>query len=165
MKVHEVMTRPPRTCTTDTPLDEASRLMEGTGYGALAVVDPDQRLVGILTDRDLAMKIGATPRHPSEITAGETMTANVYVCSEDEDLADALERMAEARKRRLPVLGSDQELRGILSIDDIVLWGVEHRGITPKALVRALHAICAAHQPLLETEEIEVSPEVRQVDD
>jgi signal-transduction protein with cAMP-binding, CBS, and nucleotidyltransferase domain len=122
-------------------------------------------VVGILTDRDLAIKIGQASRHPSQIPAGEAMTANVYSCSEDENLSDALERMGDARIRRLPVVGPRGRLLGMLSIDDIVLWGVENRGIKPKALVRALHAICAAHEPLFDTESLETPLEVPDLDD
>jgi hypothetical protein len=53
--------------------------------------------------------------------------------------------MTEARVRRSPVVTSDGDLQGILSIDDIILWGVQHGGVTRKDLAPALRAICAAH--------------------
>jgi CBS-domain-containing membrane protein len=83
------------------------------------------------------------------------MTGHVYTSSPDQDLPAALALMTEARVRRLPVVTSDGDLKGILSIDDIILWGAQHGGVTRKELVRALRAICARHEPLLQTEALE----------
>ena len=58
--------------------------------------------------------------------------------------------MSEARVRRLPVVATDGDLQGILSIDDVVLWGVKSGGATRKELARALAAICGARDPFLE---------------
>jgi CBS-domain-containing membrane protein len=96
------------------------------------------------------INIGQTNRDPSHILAHEAMTGHVHTCSPDGDLPDALERMTEAKVRRLPVVTSYGDLQGILSIDYIILWGVQHGGVTRKDLVRALRAICAAHAPLFD---------------
>ena len=101
------------------------------------------------------MAIGTTNRNPSHILALEAMTRHVHTCSADQDLAAALERMTEARVRRLPVVTADGDLQGILSIDDIILWGAQHGGVTRKELV--LRAMCARHEPLLQTEALETS--------
>jgi CBS-domain-containing membrane protein len=101
------------------------------------------------------MAIGTTNRNPSHILAHEAMTRDVYNCSPDLDLPAALERMTEARVRRLAVVVADGDLQGVLSIDDIILWGAQHGGVTRKELLRALRAICARHEPLLQTEELE----------
>jgi CBS domain-containing protein len=151
MKVRDIMTQPPSTCRLETSLGVASRRMSEKGCGTLAVVDHRGRLAGILTDRDLAIAIGKTNRNPSHVSAHEAMTRHVHTCSPDENLPAALERMTEARVRRLPVVASDGDLKGILSIDDIILWGAQHGGVARKELVRALRAICARYEPLLET--------------
>jgi CBS domain-containing protein len=150
MKVRDIMTQPPYTCGLETSLGIASWRMKETGCGTLAVLDHRGRVAGILTDKDLAIAIGRTKRDPLHISAHEAMTDHVYTCSPDDDLPGALERMTDARVRRLPVVTSDGDLQGILSIDDIILWGVQHGGVTRKDLVRALRVICAAHAPLFD---------------
>jgi CBS domain-containing protein len=157
MNARDIMTRPPRTCGLETPLERASHLMANEGCGALAVVDARGRLAGILTDRDIVIAIGTSERPPSRITTDAAMTRNVHTCSPDDDVSDALEQMTTARVRRLPVVGAGGELEGLLSIDDVVLWGLGHDGVRPKALLRAMRAICAAHHPMFEPEDIEPS--------
>jgi CBS domain-containing protein len=152
MKVHDIMRQPPFTCRLETSLGLASRRMLGTACGSLVVLDHGDRVVGILTDRDLAIAIGKTNRDASHIPAHEAMTRDVLTCSPDENLPAVLERMAEAKVRRLPVVTSEGVLQGMLSIDDIVLWGVQHGGVTLKGLVRGLRAICRAHEPQVKEE-------------
>ena len=60
--------------------------------------------------------------------------------------------------RRLPVVDAGGTIEGMLSIDDIILWGLGHGGIKRKPLVNALRSICAAHNPMFETEDVEVCP-------
>jgi len=153
MKVHDVMTRPACVCTADTSLDEASRRMERSGCGTLAVVDSIRRITGILTDRDIAVAIGKTSVHPSQIQVREAMTHPVYTCTPDETLVAVVERMADARVRRLPVVDEEARVQGMVSIDDIVLWAVPD-GMKRKALLKGLRAICAAHHPMFDTETI-----------
>ena len=155
MKVHSIMTQPPQTCLLETPLAVASRQMEDTGCGTLVVLDDHDRVAGILTDRDLAIAIGKSDRHPSLITAQQAMTETVYTCSPDDRVSAALERMAGAKVRRLPVVTPDGDLKGMLSIDDITLWGVPD-GVTRKELVRALRTMSQARAPALQVEMLDV---------
>jgi CBS domain-containing protein len=147
MKVRDIMTKPPQTCRLETPLGLASRRMKETDCGTLAVLDHHGRLAGILTDRDLAVAMGKTNRNPSHITAEEAMTGQVHTCAPDENVRAALERMTDFRVRRLPVVESNGDLQGMLSVDDIIMWGVEQGGVSSKDLVRALRAICSEHVP------------------
>ena len=156
MKVRDIMTQPPSTCKPETSLGLASRRMAETASGTLVVLDHRDRVVGMLTDRDVAIAIGKTNRNPSHIPARAAMTGNVHTCSPDESLPAVLERMADAKVRRLPVVTSEGDLHGILSIDDLILWGVQHDGVTREGLVWGLRAICRAHEPPLQTEAFEV---------
>jgi CBS domain-containing protein len=149
------MTTMPSTCKPDGRLDEASRLMKTTHCGTLVVVDRRGHCVGILTDRDLAIAIGETTRHPSHVLIRDAMTTPVQTCSPDDSLTTALTRMADARVRRLPVVNANATLEGIVSIDDIVLWGVQHGGVTQNQLLKALRAIGAAHERLLSTDTLD----------
>ena len=152
MKVRDIMTQPPQTCRRETSLALASRRMHETGCGMLAVLDSDGRLAGVLTDRDLAMSIGETRRDAARIAADKAMSHHVHTCNPDESLHAALERMASLHVRRLPVLDSDGDLKGILSIDDIILWGVVQGGVRADDLVSALRGICAPRAIALERE-------------
>ena len=165
MNTSDVMTRPAQTCLPQTTLVDASRTMERSGCGALAVLDAAGHLSGIVTDRDLAIALGRTDHPSSRRRVAEAMTRNVRTCSPDEELDVALERMSEAKVRRLPVVDADGTLQGMLSIDDIVLWGLNRGGVTKKRLAKALRSIYAAHNPLFETEEIESSPSNRDLSD
>jgi CBS domain-containing protein len=149
------MTPKPSTCRLDTPLDDVSRLMNEAHCGTLLVLDRRGHPVGILTDRDLAMSIGNETRPPSEILARDVMTSPMHVCTGDESLSTVLDRMASVGVRRLPVLSAHGALIGIVSIDDIVLWGVQHGGVTRKEVLLALHAVCAVHDRLLRTDNLD----------
>jgi CBS domain-containing protein len=160
MKVHHVMTANPFTCRLDTPLDEASRMMNEGHSGTLVVVNRRHHPAGILTDRDLAMAVGKTPRPPSEILVQEAMTSPVHTCTADDNLSTALERMASAEVRRLPVLDASGALTGIVSMDDVVVWGLHDGGVTRKELLRALRAVCGPQERLLRRDDLDESPEV-----
>lgn len=143
MKVRELMTQPPELCRLDTSLTTASRRMRETGCGTLAVIDARGRLAGILTDRDLAMAVGMTPRDISRVPVDKAMSHRVHTCEPEDDVDVAMARMAAARVRRLPVVDSDGDVKGLISIDDIILWGVFQGGVTTQALTEALRAICS----------------------
>jgi CBS domain-containing protein len=152
MKVQDIMTQPPQTCRVDTNLAVASRRMNEVGCGMLAVVDASGRLAGVLTDRDLAMEIGETRREAARVAADKAMSRHVHTCRPEDHLKTALGRMTSAKVRRLPVVDEDGDIKGILSIDDIILWGVEPHGVTMHDLVSALRAICAPRAVALEPE-------------
>jgi CBS domain-containing protein len=156
MKVRDIMTKPPQTCRLETPLGIASRRMNEADCGTLAVLDHHGRVGGILTDRDLAMALGKTTHNAAHVTAEEAMTRHVHTCTPDETVKTALQRMTDFRVRRLPVIASDGDLQGMLSVDDIIMWGVEKGGVTRKDLVRALRSICSEHVPQPEAEPLEV---------
>jgi CBS domain-containing protein len=157
MKVRNIMTQPPPVCRAETSLRAAGCQMAETASGTLTILDGHGRVAGILTDRDLALAVGNSEHDANQIPVEEAMTRNVYTCQPDETIAVILERMADTKVRRLPVVAADGSLVGIVSIDDIILWGMPHRGISRNALVKALRSICSAHEPLLETERLEVS--------
>ena len=156
MKVRDIMTRPPQTCRLETPLGIASRRMEETDCGTLAVLDHRGRVGGILTDRDLAMALSKTTHNAAHVTAEEAMTRHVHTCAPDEAVKSALQRMTDFKVRRLPVIASGGDLQGMLSVDDIIMWGVERGGVSRKDLVAALRSICSEHVPPPEAQPLEV---------
>jgi len=89
--------------------------------GMLPVVDAQQKVIGVVTDRDLCMALGTRNRLPGDVTVGEVVSGQIYSCKAQDDIRAALETMASRKVRRLPVVNEKGLLEGILSIDDIVL--------------------------------------------
>ena len=120
-KIVDVMTRHPRAVEANTSVREAARLMEGDDVGSLPVVEMQEsaRLVGVLTDRDIALRVVAAGRDPETTPVGEVASREVLTITPDDDLDDALEKMARAQVRRLPVVVGEGELVGILSQADL----------------------------------------------
>jgi CBS domain-containing protein len=152
MQVRDIMTQKPHTCRRETSLADASRRMKATGAGTLAVVDSDGRLAGILTDRDLAIAVGGTARDPGRVAVDKAMTHQVHTCSPGDDLHLALAQMTRHEVRRLPVVDRDGVLCGIISIDDIVLYGVQHAAVEAQELTAAMAALCARARTALQPE-------------
>lgn len=121
MKIRAIMTKGVKFIAPQTNLGEAGRLMKENDCGALPVVDPEGRVAGILTDRDICLALTGKDGHASEIPAAEVMSPKVFSCGPDDDIQNALATMHDKQVRRLPVVGDDGRLEGILSMDDIVL--------------------------------------------
>jgi CBS domain-containing protein len=117
MLVQDAMSREVRTVAPETTIAEAARIMADADIGALPVAAGD-RLTGIVTDRDIAIRAVAIGKGP-QTTVGEVMTHDVLYCHEDEDITHVCENMAEMQVRRLPVVDVDKRLVGILSLSDI----------------------------------------------
>jgi CBS domain-containing protein len=101
----------------DMSLRDAARMMADCDAGSLPVGDND-RLVGMLTDRDIAIRGVAQGKGPDS-PVREVMSQDVCWCFEDDDVGDALQRLAEEQIRRLPVLSREKRLVGIVSIGDL----------------------------------------------
>jgi len=130
MKVKDAMSRDVRVMRPAETLYDAARAMEAMDIGALPVADQD-RLIGIVTDRDLVVRALARCKGPTT-RIREVMSAEVRYCYEDEDLAHVAATMAQLRVRRLPVVDRDKRLVGILSLSDIAL--VEGREAAGEAI-------------------------------
>ncbi|MDN2568149.1 CBS domain-containing protein [Aquibium sp. A9E412] len=117
MKVSEAMTRHVETASPDQPVREAARRMGALDAGAVPVGEGD-RLVGMLTDRDLALRVVAENKGP-DTPVREAMTRDLKYCFADDDTETVGRNMAEQQIRRLPVLDRDKRLVGILAIGDI----------------------------------------------
>jgi CBS domain-containing protein len=141
MKVREIMTEPPLTCTPETSLAVAARLMGEADYGTLPVVDSQGKLAGIVTDRDICLALAGTKRNALRISVREVMTTSVFSTGLDSEVQSALATMKGARVRRLPVLDESGRLKGMLSIEDIVVRGFEGDGIAPNEIVAALRTM------------------------
>ena len=117
MKVREAMTRDVKLVKPDQPISEAASLMAELDIGALPVEESD-RLVGMITDRDIAVRAVAAGRGP-DTKVSEIMSREVKYCFEDQSIDEVTQNMGELRIRRLPVLTRDKRLIGILSLGDL----------------------------------------------
>lgn len=118
-KIAEVMTDRPRAIAPQTSIREAARLMEEEDVGSLPVVEEGARLVGIVTDRDIAIRAVARGLEPEGTTVMDIASKDVYGLTPDDDLDEAVEMMARAQVRRLPVVVRDNELVGMVAQADV----------------------------------------------
>ncbi len=120
MKVAEVMTRSVDVAHADARLLEAAERMRQLDSGVLPVVDGD-RLVGMVTDRDITVRATAEGRDPVTTKVSEVMTPEVVFTYDDEDVKDAAKLMQERQVRRLVVLDREKKLVGIVSLGDLAV--------------------------------------------
>jgi CBS domain-containing protein len=124
MKISEIMTREPELIDPNSSIHDAARRMKNENIGALPIGEND-RLIGMVTDRDIAIRAVAENRDPSSTTVRDVMSEKIYYCFEDDDVEDAARCMAENQVRRLPILNRDKRLTGIVSLADIAQSGEE----------------------------------------
>ena len=133
MKVAEVMTRGVEIASPDDTAQKAASRMAELDAGVLPVGEND-RLVGMVTDRDIAIRAVAQGKGP-DTKVRDVMTPEVRYCFEDEDLDQAVRNMGENKVRRLPVMGRDKRLVGIVSFGDVALYGDSGQTDTAAAAV------------------------------
>jgi len=147
MNTEEIMTRNVKCCRPETNLAQAATLMWDNDCGALPVVDDENKVMGMITDRDIAIAAATKGRLATDISVGEVMSGNVYACALSEDINSALKTMRREKVRRLPVVGKDGKVAGILSINDIVLQAEQTKGrqspeISYEDVMSTFKAVC-----------------------
>lgn len=120
-KCSEVMTREPVCCGPTDNIKDVAAVMKREDVGSVPVVEGrgDGRLVGIVTDRDIVVKVLADGRDVGSATVRDAMTADPVCCREDDDVNRAVELMEERQVRRMPVVNADGRLSGIIAQADI----------------------------------------------
>lgn len=114
-KVADYMTRMVEHLLPELTVREAAALMKDRNIGCYPVCDGG-RVVGMLTDRDLALRVLAEGRDPDLVRVDEAMTRNVVCCGEDESLSEVTERMGQHQVRRMPVVSRDGALIGLITL-------------------------------------------------
>jgi CBS domain-containing protein len=117
-QIRELMTVKPRTVKTGDSIIEAAKLMKGEDAGIAPIVDGD-RLVGVVTDRDIAIRVVAEGRDPQSTKVEEIASQNVVTVDPQQELDEALRLMAQHQVRRLPVVEEDGRLVGIVAQADV----------------------------------------------
>ncbi len=124
MKVSDKMTRNPRVASPDDSIRDAARCMAELDAGSMPV-GQDDRLVGMVTDRDIAIRAVARGKGP-DTRVHEVMTSEVRYCFDDEEIAEVARNMGAQQIRRLPVVNRDKRLVGILSLGDVAMGEGPH---------------------------------------
>jgi CBS domain-containing protein len=120
-KCNEVMTKDPVCCRPNDSVATAAELMKNENIGSVPVIQSEQNrtLVGIVTDRDLALKVVAGALDAKSTTVEMVMTHKVVTCHADDDLQKALDAMAEHQLRRIPITDNDKKIVGIIAQADV----------------------------------------------
>ena len=123
MRVSECMTRDVRIANPDESIRDAARIMAEVDAGSLPVGDND-RLVGMITDRDIAVRGVAEGKGP-DTPIRDVMSAEVKYCYDDQEVDEVLRNMGDIKVRRLPVINREKRLVGIISLGDLARRGVK----------------------------------------
>lgn len=120
-KCDEVMTKNPVCCLPNDTVAKVAQLMQRGNVGPIPVIEngQTQRLVGIVTDRDLTLKIVAEGRDAKSTKVEAVMTRKVVTCRAEDDLQKALDAMSKHQLRRIPVVDSDNKIVGIIAQADV----------------------------------------------
>jgi CBS domain-containing protein len=121
MRVKDVMTDDVKYCSLETNLAAAAKIMWDADCGAVPVTDGQNKVVGVITDRDICIAGATRPGAEGEIPVRDVISTRLHACGPNDDVRAALETMRSRRIRRLPVVAQDGRLAGIISIHDIAV--------------------------------------------
>jgi CBS domain-containing protein len=126
--VRHVMSEAPKTLNPQRSVADAAGLMEQYDVGVIPLAGDDETLVGLITDRDMVLRVLARQRDPREVTLGEIATTNLVTVTPDSNIAEARDLMSEHKIRRLPVT-KEGRLVGIVSLGDIAVSDTSKRAV------------------------------------
>lgn len=115
----DVMTRDPVSVAANDSAEHVAQLMRSSDVGSIPIVDQESHLVGIITDRDLALQVVAHARDPRQTQVGSIMTPDPAACKPSDDVECAIEVMEERQVRRVPVVDYEKRLVGMIAQADI----------------------------------------------
>jgi CBS domain-containing protein len=148
MKTKERMTTTVSVCRPENNLAEVTAMMWEGRCGVLPVVDTDDRVISMITDRDICIALGTRNLRASDVQVKDVAPPRVFTCLETDDISLALRTMVSQNIRRLPVVNDDGKPVGILSIDDFLLHTEPGTaGILSLEALEALKAILTDRQP------------------
>jgi CBS domain-containing protein len=147
VKVKEIVAASVTSCGPNATLVAAAGVMRGYNCSTLPVIGGGGKVIGMITDRDICLAVSKKDHDVSRIKVSEVISGKVYTCAPTDDVKDALKTMRKKKAPGLPVVNGAGVLKGILSIDDILLHARKARGkksrkLSYKDAVRTFHAIC-----------------------
>ncbi len=139
MKVKDAMHKGVEWVGPETPVIELARMMRDSDIGSIPIGE-DDRLVGMVTDRDIVCKgLAQNGADPSRLTARDVMSPGIHCCREDDDLAKAVRHMETLKIRRLPVINKNSRMTGMLSLGDL------SGSASPDLLSECVKSVAAHH--------------------
>jgi CBS domain-containing protein len=142
MEAHEIMTREPACCTPDHTVQDAARMMQDHDCGCIPVVDDARRLVGVVTDRDLACRCLAAGLGP-DTSVAEVMSLSPSCCAPDDDLQYVERIMEERQVRRVPVVDLHGECVGMVSQADVARAADRSAQVSDREVARMVERVSA----------------------
>jgi len=140
MNICNIMKRNVFFVRPDTSVKEAARLMHNENVGALPVLDQvENKVIGMITDRDICCKVTAADRNPVMTTVADVMTTNIATCFSDQNINDVACLMASHHIHRIPVLDKDEHLTGIVSVDDLAQNSYDLASMVLEASASSVH--------------------------
>lgn len=144
MIVKDLMTGEVRTCTAQDSLQRAAEIMWSRDCGVVPVVDAEQRVIGVVTDRDVCMHALMSGRPLRDCLVADAMSDDVCTCDASDSIQRAQALMRGRRVRRLPVVDDQQHLIGILSLNDLAIrtgHNGHHQSVAPEAIAATLTGV------------------------
>lgn len=140
-QIRDVMTKDVRTVSPDDTVQRVAQCMDELNVGAIPVFD-GQKLIGMVTDRDITVRAVAANKSPEQCKASDVMSSNVRWCYDDQDVDDVLDEMRDSQIRRVPVMDRQHKLVGIVSLGDLA-----ERSGEPPRVAETLRDISTPSQP------------------
>lgn len=118
MQIKDIMSKDVKVAEPDTHLNEIARMMHEHDCGCILIAK-DDRLIGVITDRDLVIRCVSESHYPNKIKAEEVMSKKILYCRDTDEIGDTALNMTRSKVRRLPVLDENKRLVGIVSLGDL----------------------------------------------
>jgi CBS domain-containing protein len=147
MFAQDLMTRPAITCHVNDPLSAAARAMWDHDIGAIAIVNDEGKLTGMLTDRDICMAAYTQSRALDEILVNSAMARKVVSARPDARLGQIEQLMAQHQLRRIPIVDGDGLPIGMVSLNDVAIASAGPRTEVPHAATRLTHTLASICRP------------------
>lgn len=125
-RAHDIMTPDPACCSPNTSVDEIAKMMVQNDCGEIPIVDTDDHVIGVVTDRDIVCRVVAQGKNPIGHTAETCMSRPIITVDEDAPLEDVVATMEKHQIRRVPVVDDGGSCIGIISQADVARAGPEH---------------------------------------
>ncbi len=145
MRAADLMSRDVVTVYPHDRVEYAARLMRDYDCGALPVIDREGRLIGMLTDRDISMRLVANEADTHSAVVGDCMTDGVFACHADEPVREIMRRMSRHRVRRLPIINDWGQVIGIVSQGDLARHAGNYSGRGERRAMADV--LCAVSEP------------------
>ena len=130
MIVQSLMTKNPKCCRSEESLKTAAQIMWECDIGSIPVVDREQRVVGMITDRDICMAAYFQDRPLSEVQVHQAMSSKIVACRPDDDVKTAERLMRDNQVRRVPVIDRNGHLLGVMSVNDLARKAASDRHLS-----------------------------------